>query len=133
MAATNKPLLVLFPLRLGIDKVNPVYYDLIKGALKSHLSVGVVGGRPNRSLYFVGFQDDDLFYLDPHCVRPALVSVRDALATLELHGDTVRACSIADLDPSMLLGFVCADSDELVELKAQLEGLHAGCPLFSFP
>lgn len=125
------PLLLLFPLRLGIDRINPCYYGLIKGALRSSLGVGIVGGRPNRSLYFVGHQDDDLFYLDPHCVRPAMTSVQQSLGGLELHTDTVRSCPISELDPSMLLGFVCMDRGDLMELKVQLETLHTDCPLFS--
>lgn len=128
----GKPLLILFPLRLGIDRVNPCYYPLIKGALRSHLSVGIAGGRTNRSLYFVGHQDDDLLYLDPHTARPALVSVEQALYRLEQHTDTVRHCPISDLDPSMLLGFLCSDGNDLQDLGQQLEALHQGAPLFSF-
>ena len=33
-------------------------------------SVGIAGGRPGRSYYFVGSQANDLFYLDPHYSRP---------------------------------------------------------------
>lgn len=32
-------------------------------------SVGIVGGRPSASLYFVGFQDSNIMYLDPHEVQ----------------------------------------------------------------
>lgn len=119
------------PLRLGIDRVNPLYHAIIKGALRSPLSVGIVGGRPNRAFYFVGHQDHDLFYLDPHCVRTALSSVRQAMS-LELHTDTVRSCPIGDMDPSMLLAFLCMDVEEVGELAALLDGLHAGSPLFTF-
>jgi len=35
-------------------------------------SVGVAGGRPSSSYYFVGTQGDSLFYLDPHFTRPAV-------------------------------------------------------------
>jgi cysteine protease ATG4 len=36
-------------------------------------SVGFAGGRPSSSYYFVGSQADDLFYLDPHHVQPAVL------------------------------------------------------------
>ena len=35
-------------------------------------SVGIAGGRPSSSYYFVGSQGDSLFYLDPHHTRPAV-------------------------------------------------------------
>lgn len=119
------------PLRLGIDRVNPLYHDIIKGALRSPLSVGIVGGRPNRAFYFVGHQDDDLLYLDPHCVRSALLTIPQALVSLELHTDTVRSCPIEEMDPSMLLAFLCGDEEEVVELGALLDGLHTGSTLFT--
>jgi cysteine protease ATG4 len=35
-------------------------------------SIGIAGGRPSSSYYFVGSQADNLFYLDPHHARPAI-------------------------------------------------------------
>lgn len=35
-------------------------------------SVGIAGGRPSSSYYFVGSQSDNLFYLDPHHARPTV-------------------------------------------------------------
>lgn len=34
--------------------------------------MGIAGGRPSSSYYFVGSQADNLFYLDPHHARPAV-------------------------------------------------------------
>lgn len=36
-------------------------------------SVGIAGGRPSSSYYFLGYQAESLFYLDPHHTRPAVV------------------------------------------------------------
>lgn len=35
-------------------------------------SVGIAGGRPSSSVYFVGSQGDSLFYLDPHHTRQSI-------------------------------------------------------------
>jgi cysteine protease ATG4 len=35
-------------------------------------SIGIAGGRPSSSYYFVGSQADNLFYLDPHHSRTAI-------------------------------------------------------------
>jgi len=82
----SKAVLVLVGVRLGLDGVNPIYHESVKvsnppmsGAL-THAqtlftfpqSVGIAGGRPSSSYYFVASQANSLFYLDPHFTRPAI-------------------------------------------------------------
>ncbi|KAG8896174.1 Cysteine protease atg4 [Tulasnella sp. 403] len=71
----SKAVLILVGIRLGIDGVNPIYYDGIKEVFTWPQCVGISGGRPSSSYYFVGEQAGSLFYLDPHHTRPA-VSLR---------------------------------------------------------
>ncbi|KAI8983166.1 peptidase family C54-domain-containing protein [Trametes punicea] len=68
----DRAVLVLIGIRLGIEGVNPVYYNTIKTLYTFPQSVGIAGGRPSSSYYFVGSQADNLFYLDPHHARPAI-------------------------------------------------------------
>ncbi|GAA5906794.1 hypothetical protein JCM5296_001943 [Sporobolomyces johnsonii] len=68
----STPVLVLINLRLGIDGVNPIYHNAIKGIFRFPQSVGIAGGRPSSSYYFVGAQANSLFYIDPHHPRPAV-------------------------------------------------------------
>ncbi|GEM07720.1 cysteine protease ATG4 [Rhodotorula toruloides] len=68
----KRPVLVLINVRLGIDGVNPIYYEAIKGIFRLSQSVGIAGGRPSSSYYFVGAQADSLFYIDPHHPRSAV-------------------------------------------------------------
>ncbi|KAJ7714766.1 peptidase family C54-domain-containing protein [Mycena maculata] len=68
----DRPVLLLLGIRLGLDGVNPVYYETIKMLYTFPQSVGIAGGRPSSSYYFVGVQGDGLFYLDPHHSRPAV-------------------------------------------------------------
>ncbi|KAF9477817.1 hypothetical protein BDN70DRAFT_91074 [Pholiota conissans] len=68
----DRPVLLLLGIRLGLDGVNPIYYDSIKMLYTFPQSVGIAGGRPSSSYYFVGSQNDSLFYLDPHHSRPAI-------------------------------------------------------------
>lgn len=56
-----------------------MYHAQLRAVLTFKQSVGIVGGRPGASLYFVGAQDPGaVMYLDPHevkevgfCSRPA--------------------------------------------------------------
>ncbi|GBE78643.1 peptidase family C54-domain-containing protein [Sparassis latifolia] len=68
----DRAVLVLIGIRLGLDGVNPIYYNTIKALYEFPQSVGIAGGRPSSSYYFVGSQADNLFYLDPHHARPAI-------------------------------------------------------------
>ncbi|KAF7419636.1 Cysteine protease atg4 [Pleurotus ostreatus] len=68
----DRAVLILVGIRLGLDGVNPIYYDSIKFLYTFPQSVGIAGGRPSSSYYFVGSQADSLFYLDPHHARPAI-------------------------------------------------------------
>ncbi|GAA6052218.1 hypothetical protein JCM3770_000802 [Rhodotorula araucariae] len=72
------PVLVLINLRLGIDGVNPIYHEAVKGIFRFPQSVGIAGGRPSSSYYFVGAQSSSLFYIDPHHPRPAVPLVLPA-------------------------------------------------------
>lgn len=49
-------LLVLVPVVLGVERLNSVYTQQLKAILRWPHSVGIVGGRPGHSYYFMGFQ-----------------------------------------------------------------------------
>ncbi|KAI0294162.1 hypothetical protein BC826DRAFT_352534 [Russula brevipes] len=68
----ERAVVVLIGIRLGLDGVNPIYYDTIKALYAFPQSIGIAGGRPSSSYYFVGSQADNLFYLDPHHTRTAI-------------------------------------------------------------
>ncbi|KAK4686864.1 cysteine protease ATG4, partial [Tremellales sp. Uapishka_1] len=68
----DKAVLIMVGMRLGLDAVNPMYYDTIKALFTIPQSVGIAGGRPSSSYYFVGSQANSLFYLDPHFTRAAI-------------------------------------------------------------
>jgi cysteine protease ATG4 len=119
-----KPVLILVALRLGIDSLHPTYYPALKACFEIPSFVGIAGGRPNSSLYFIGLQGDDLIYLDPHFSRSALETkslaeyTKDDFSTY--HCTLPRKINISNLDPSMLLGFYCRTSHDFQVLCDQL-------------
>lgn len=50
-------------------QVNERYLPQLSSVLSFPQSVGIVGGRPGASLYFVGVQGGAVLYLDPHEVQ----------------------------------------------------------------
>ncbi|KAK3037985.1 hypothetical protein RJ639_031572 [Escallonia herrerae] len=83
------PILLLVPLVLGLDKVNPSeagpslaslllyistnvarYIPMLAATFTFPQSLGILGGRPSASTYLVGVQDGKAYCLDPHEVQP---------------------------------------------------------------
>ncbi|KAJ7500336.1 hypothetical protein B0H11DRAFT_2225877 [Mycena galericulata] len=60
-----RPVLLLLGIWLGLDSMNPIYYEMIKLLYTFPQSIGIAGRRPSSSYYFIGVQGNGLFYLDP--------------------------------------------------------------------
>ncbi|KAL0378191.1 UNVERIFIED_CONTAM: Cysteine protease ATG4 [Sesamum radiatum] len=63
------PILLMVPLVLGLEKINPRYLPLLSATFTFPQSLGLLGGKPGASTYIVGVQDEKAFYLDPHDVQ----------------------------------------------------------------
>lgn len=62
-------LLILIPLRLGLDQLNASYVPALEQTFAFPQSVGIIGGKKGHSVYFVGSQHEQLHLLDPHEVQ----------------------------------------------------------------
>jgi len=108
----NSPLLLLIPIRLGIEYLNKLYIEPIMYTYKLQQSVGVIGGRPNSSYYYVASYNQNLYYLDPHFVQKA-VDMDGDFSTDTYHCVTSYKMPISEMDPSMALAFYCKNLDSL--------------------
>ncbi|KAK4179741.1 hypothetical protein QBC36DRAFT_63901 [Triangularia setosa] len=111
------PTLILVSTRLGIDKINPIYHEALISTLQVPQAIGIAGGRPSSSHYFIGSQGQWLFYLDPHHPRPALPYRENpndyTIEELDTcHTRRLRHLHVEDMDPSMLIGFLIKDEDD---------------------
>ncbi|KAI5283457.1 Cysteine protease atg4 [Ascosphaera aggregata] len=119
------PTLILLGVRLGLERINPVYWEALRSVLQMPQSVGIAGGRPSSSLYFVGVQGLHFFYLDPHTTRTAPQYIPGSLALSKSELDTyhtrrLRRIHIEDMDPSMLLGFLVRDEGDFQRWKDEV-------------
>lgn len=104
----NEACLVLIPFMLGIENIQPEYYEVIKSFLSSEWTVGIIGGIPKSALYIVGFQGDNLLFLDPHFVQLACTSGQDLLNkinTYECSSPKLLPLSVAESSLSVGLYF----------------------------
>ncbi|VDD91041.1 unnamed protein product [Enterobius vermicularis] len=65
-----RPLLIIVPLRLGLTTINRCYLPAIQEFFRLPQCAGIIGGRPNHALYFIGIGDEEMVYLDPHVCQP---------------------------------------------------------------
>ncbi|OCT47666.1 putative cysteine protease atg4 [Cladophialophora carrionii] len=124
--ATITPTLILLGIRLGLDRITPVYHEALKSSLTYPQSIGIAGGRPSSSHYFIGCQGDLFFYLDPHETRAFLpYHASSAEYTDEeistCHTRRLRGLRISEMDPSMLIGFLIKDEDDWEDWKRRLK------------
>ncbi|KAG8661491.1 cysteine protease ATG4 isoform X2 [Manihot esculenta] len=130
------PILLLVPLVLGLEKVNPRYIPSLQATFTFPQSLGIMGGKPGASTYIVGVQDDSAFYLDPHDVQPVVNISRDYTEadTSSYHCDIIRHIPLDSIDPSLAIGFYCRDKDDFDEfcsLASKLADDSHGAPLFT--
>lgn len=133
--AKFQPLLIIVPLRLGLNELNPIYIDGLKKCLELDATLGIIGGRPNQALYFIGYVDDDILYLDPHtCQRSGSVGSKESQTEIEMdetyHHRFAGRMTFASMDPSIAVAFLCKTKQQFHQLIEELETKDGTTPLF---
>ncbi|KAF2903691.1 hypothetical protein ILUMI_02486 [Ignelater luminosus] len=116
-----KPLLLVVPLRLGLSEINPIYTRGLQTCFKFSQSLGVIGGKPNLALYFIGCVGDEVIFLDPHTTqRAGFVENKDTEDQIDLdmtyHCKRASRINILSMDPSVALCFFCKTEEEFDDL-----------------
>nr|AQK38494.1 autophagy-related protein [Dugesia japonica] len=118
-----RPLLLIIPVRLGLNELNECYVTALKDVFQLSQCVGIIGGRPSHALWFIGQVGEDLIYLDPHepqTVVP-LKTYCQVLDDESYHCTKWSKMPIVKVDPSLAIGFVCTSEDSFITLCEQLK------------
>lgn len=107
----SSPVLILFPIRLGIEKINVLYYPSLFQLLDIKQAMGIAGGKPSSSYYFFGYKGSLLLYLDPHNVQSATSDI-NSYKTLNC-----LILPVSELDPSMVVGCLIRNLDDYDDFK----------------
>lgn len=115
-----KPLLLIVPLRLGLTEINSIYFSSLKKCFEISTSVGMIGGRPNQALYFIGYVGEDALFLDPHTTQKSgSVGNKTTESEVEMdetfHIKYASRISFSAMDPSSAVCFLCRTRNEFQE------------------
>lgn len=149
----GKGLLILLPLQLGVQFLNPEYDSLIRGILKHPNSLGLAGGhggkyksrsnknmktltgsRTGKAYHVLGIEEGNdaqrasknefnILYLDPHEIREVPDNLDEAIINREYHTKGMGVMPINQLNPSILFAFLINHKDEITVLSNYLVNL----------
>ncbi|XP_014249593.1 cysteine protease ATG4B-like isoform X2 [Cimex lectularius] len=120
-----KPLVLIVPLRLGINEINSIYIQGLKACFTFPQSLGAIGGKPNHALYFIGIVGNDVIFLDPHVTQMS-GSLHNKTTEQERKIDNSYHCHqasrlhILHMDPSVAVGFFCKSEEDFNLLIKQI-------------
>ncbi|ROT75524.1 Cysteine protease ATG4D [Penaeus vannamei] len=124
----------MVPVRLGGEGLNPIYESCLYALFTHDLCIGIIGGRPKHSLYFVGFQEESLIHLDPHLCQDAVMVTQPVFPVSSYHCSSPRKMALSRMDPSATLGFYCHSRTDFLRLMEELpEILTPKQPGFDYP
>eukprot|EP01122_Echinamoeba_exundans_P014930 TRINITY_DN6890_c0_g1_i1.p1 TRINITY_DN6890_c0_g1~~TRINITY_DN6890_c0_g1_i1.p1 ORF type:complete len:358 (-),score=35.98 TRINITY_DN6890_c0_g1_i1:46-1119(-) len=133
---SNASVLLLVPLRLGVEKLNVHYIHPLLSMFTLPQFAGFIGGQQSSSFFFVGAEipvdptstDGSCYYLDPHLVQESDHTGVGSYKVLDV--GRINVCS---LDPSLSLGFYVRDSTEWEILTTSIKSIWANTeyPLFT--
>ena len=115
--------------RLGLETVPDEYFEPVKKLFNIPQWVGIMGGKKNKALYFVGHEGDSLIFLDPHYVTDAIK--KENITNFDVSSyiwKTPKKLAMNYLDPWLGVGFLVKDSHDFEDLKKQLKQLKKQDP-----
>jgi hypothetical protein len=65
----EKKLLVFVCCQLGYKNIQENQYKQLIKMMSIPFCLGIIGGKPRKGLYFIGYEGDELIYLDPHLAQ----------------------------------------------------------------
>mmetsp|Transcript_16279 Transcript_16279/g.16210 ORF Transcript_16279/g.16210 Transcript_16279/m.16210 type:complete len:151 (-) Transcript_16279:26-478(-) len=112
----------MLPIMLGLKTIQPEFHSAVKYFLSMPQTVGIVGGKPRSALYFVGYQEENFIFLDPHLVQKVCKSsesLRESQASYSC--SSPKILPIGEAESSMSLGFYIRNKEDYILFENLME------------
>ena len=125
----NKSALVFISFRLGLQKLDESYYNIIPFIFsKIHNNIGFVSGKKNRAYYFVGLNGNGkLIFADPH-FNQKVEEYKSNLSSYNI--PELYILNIEELSGELTVGIAIFDLHDFNLLVEDLEYLSKNFPTF---
>uniref|UniRef100_A0A0M3I7Z1 Cysteine protease n=2 Tax=Ascaris TaxID=6251 RepID=A0A0M3I7Z1_ASCLU len=107
------PVLIVVYVQLGCHTISDCYRKHLISFLSLRNTVGIIGGRPRRSLYFIGSYDNkSLIFLDPHIAHAAIPPSSLQASWQAFHCADFSKMPLDEIDPGCALGFLVLSKND---------------------
>ncbi|KAJ5067166.1 cysteine protease atg4 [Anaeramoeba ignava] len=97
-------------------------------------SVGFIGGYKNSGLYFFGYQEENLFFLDPHQVQTKVNGMLNSdfqFPTNSYKPPFLPRIKFSQLDPCLSVGFLCQTRRSFRDFRKRVKSIPKNSLFFS--
>ncbi|CAI5445779.1 unnamed protein product [Caenorhabditis angaria] len=115
----TKTLILVIVLRLGASELNPIYVAHLRRLFSLSSFLGITGGKPDHSCWFIGYYGDQVIYLDPHVAHNYVPFENDFQQQVpqkpvekSYHCKLLSKMHFLDMDPSCAVCFRFEDAKQ---------------------
>ena len=121
----KKKFIIFISVRHGLNEIEKEMYSKILSFFDFENNIGIIGGKQNRALYFIGKCEDNLIFLDPHYVQNAvtLQDIQQGEGGKTYIPQNIYYLNISEISPSMTLGFVVRNQKEFDVMLKRIEAM----------